>query len=267
MKDQEYFLITGVIRKHLQIDLDFYKPGQMQRRLAAFVERQGGSKVQDFCNRLESDGELQEKLKTYLTINVTEFFRDANQFSALRSTVLPEIIQNARAPKIWSAGSSRGNEAFSVAIYMDQIKPGLNYTLVGTDIDESSIEISRNGGPYPDAEVKNAPGDVKKRYFEERENGWYVSSDVVRKAKFSKLNLLSDKFERGFDLIMCRNVVIYFSDEAKHKLNQKFIAALKPGGVLFVGGTETILNPREFGLERFASSLYRKVAVESKAAA
>lgn len=267
MNDEEYGLISKVIKTLLAIDLSFYKPGQMQRRLTAFVERYGKCTVPEFCTKLKSDPEMQELLRTYLTINVTEFFRDATQFDALRTTVLPEIIKKSPTPKIWSAGSSRGNEAYSVAMYMDQIKPGLNYTLVGTDIDEGSIQISKNGGPYPDAEVKNAPVASRQKYFEKRDTGWYVKPEVVKKAKFSKLDLLSDRFERYFDLIMCRNVVIYFSDEAKKTLNEKFAASLKPGGVLFVGGTETILNPKVFGLERFASSLYHKVAEPQSAAA
>lgn len=267
MNDEEYKLISEAIKTQLDIDLSFYKPGQMQRRLAAFVERHGKSTVADFCETLRDDLEVQELLRTYLTINVTEFFRDAGQFDALRTTVLPEIIKNTATPKIWSAGSSRGNEAYSVAMYMDQIKPGLNYTLIGTDIDEGSMTISKNGGPYPDAEVAHAPALAKQKYFEKRDAGWYVKPEIVKKAKFSKLNLLSDRFERNFDLIMCRNVVIYFSDEAKLALNEKFIDALKLGGVLFVGGTETILNPKMFGLERFATSLYRKVAEQQRAAA
>ena len=267
MNDKEFAVVKVAIKSLLNIDLDFYKPAQMQRRITAFVERHGGGSIDDFCKRLQSDEEMKESLRTYLTINVTEFFRDSQQFDTLRTMVLPEAIKNSAAPKIWSAGSSRGNEAYSVAIYLDQLKPGLNYSLIGTDIDEGSMKISRNGGPYPEAELQNASDSVKQRYFEHRDDGWYVKSDVVRKAKFSKLNLLADRFERNFDLVMCRNVVIYFNDEAKEVLNQKFVESLKPGGVLFVGGTETILNSSAFGLERFAPSLYRKVAASQRAAA
>lgn len=267
MNDAEFVLVKKTIRSLLKIDLDFYKPAQMQRRIAAFIERHGGGTVEEFCTRIQSDSETTETLRTYLTINVTEFFRDARQFDMLRTTVLPEIIKNSSAPKIWSAGSSRGNEAYSVAIYMDQLKPGLNFSLIGTDIDEGSMAISRAGGPYPDGEVQNAPDQVKKRYFEQRDGKWYVNPNIVSKAKFGKLDLLSDRFERSFDLIMCRNVVIYFSDEAKEVLNEKFVSSLKPGGILFVGGTETILNSSAFGLDRIAPSLYRKVAVAQRSAA
>lgn len=267
MNDEEYSAITVTIRRNLDIDLDYYKPGQMRRRLGTFLERHGSTSIGDFCKRLESDSELLEKLRTYLTINVTEFFRDGKQFESLRSLVLPEIIKNSSVPKIWSAGSSRGNEAYSVAMYMDMIKPGLNYSLIGTDIDEGSMAISRNGGPYPDAELRGADEAKRKKYFEQRDDGWYVKPEIVKKAKFSKLDLLTDNFQRGFDLIMCRNVVIYFSDDAKTALNQKFAEALSPNGVLFVGGTETILAPAQFGLERFASSLYKKSAESLSAAA
>lgn len=267
MNDKDYDLIKKAIRTNLDINLDYYKPGQMQRRLESFVERYGNGNVEGFCVKLKQDKVIAETLRNFLTINVTEFFRDSNQFDQLRSIVLPEIIKNTSSPKIWSAGSSRGNEAYSVAIYMDMLKPGQRFTLVGTDIDEGSMAISRNGGPYPENEIKNAPVAVRSKYFEKRDTGWYVKPEIARKAKFSKLNLLSDTFDRAFDLIMCRNVVIYFSEEAKEQLNKKFVAALKPGGVLFVGGTETIPNPKEFGLERFAPSLYRKTAATMRAAA
>ena len=258
MNDQDYELIKDAIDATLKIDLDFYKPGQMQRRLAAFVDRNGGGTVTDFCDLLNSDKPLQEKLRDFLTINVTEFFRDGSQFGTLKTKVLPEIVAHTRAPKIWSAGSSRGNEAYSVAIFLDQINPAVRPTLVGTDIDDRSIAISKAGGPYPENEVKNADPAVLRKYFEKRDDGWYVQKEIVNRVRFSRLNLLSDRFDSGYDLIMCRNVVIYFSDEAKQQLNEKFIAALKPGGVLFVGGTETILNPMALGLERFAPSFYRK---------
>ena len=268
MNDEEYELMKGAVRRTLNINLDYYKQAQMQRRLASFVDRNGGGSISDFCDRLPGDKDMQARLHEFLTINVTEFFRDTNQFQMLKDKVLPEILKKTAMPRIWSAGSSRGNEAYSVAIYLHQTNPGLRFSITGTDIDEKSIAISRAGGPYPDNELKNADASVRKRYFEQRSDGWYVRPVFDRKIQFKHLDLLRDDFESSYDLIICRNVVIYFSDQAKAELNTKFGEALKPDGVLFVGGTETILNPEAYGLSRFAPSYYRKstVAIELKAA-
>ena len=96
--------------------------------------------------------------------------------------------------------------------------------------------------------------------MEQKHDGWYANSEIRSKVKFKKQNLLTDRFDSGFDLVMCRNVVIYFSDEAKNDLNQKFSASLKPDGILFIGGTESILNPKQFGFERESAAFYRKIS-------
>ncbi|MDG0865469.1 CheR family methyltransferase [Candidatus Lucifugimonas marina] len=258
MNDAEYKKVTVTVKKHLDLDLDFYKPNQMMRRLAGFISRVGAKDVNEFCSLIESDADVREKVMNFMTINVTEFFRDTRHFEMLRSTVLPEILRKNPRPKIWSAGSSRGAEAYSVAMMIEDIAPGTKAQIFGSDLDKKIIAQATAGGPYPDAEAKNISPSLRARFMEQKSDGHYVTPEIRSKVKFKEQNLLTDRFDRDFDLIMCRNVVIYFSDEAKHGLNQKFSAALKPDGILFIGGTETILNPRDFGFERDAAAFYRK---------
>jgi chemotaxis protein methyltransferase CheR len=258
LNESEYRQITVAVKKHLSLDLDFYKPNQMIRRLSGFLSRVGAKDVDDFCSLLATDTEVQEKVMGFLTINVTEFFRDTRHFEMLRTTVLPEILKKNPRARIWSAGSSRGAEAYSVAMMIAEIAPNSNVQIFGTDLDEKVIAQANAGGPYPDAEAKNISASLRQRFMEQKPDGHYVNSEIRSKVSFKEQNLLTDKFDRDFDLIMCRNVVIYFSDEAKANLNVKFSAALKPDGILFIGGTETILNPKEFDLEREAAAFYRK---------
>jgi chemotaxis protein methyltransferase CheR len=242
------------------LDLDFYKPNQMMRRLSGYIPRVGATDVAEFCAMLAADADIRAKVMNFMTINVTEFFRDKRHFDMLQTTVLPEILKKNPNPKIWSAGSSRGAEAYSVAMMIEQIKPGTMAKIIGSDLDKNIIAQAQAGGPYPDAEAKNIPTALRHRFMERRDDGHYVNPEMRSKVTFKEQNLLTDMFDREFDLIMCRNVVIYFSDDAKFNLNKKFGASLKSDGVLFIGGTETILNPTEFGLQREAAAFYRKTS-------
>jgi chemotaxis protein methyltransferase CheR len=264
LNESEYKTVKFAIKKHLNLDLDFYKPSQMMRRLAGYIPRIGAANVTEFCGLIATDADVREKVMNFMTINVTEFFRDKRHFDMLQSTVLPGILKKNPRPKIWSAGSSRGAEAYSVAMMIEQIKPGTKAQILGTDIDKKIIAQAKAGGPYPDAEAKNIPAALRHRFMKKQNGGHYVNPEIRSKVTFKEQNLLTDVFDSEFDLIMCRNVVIYFSDDAKFKLNQKFSASLKSDGVLFIGGTETILNPIEFGLDREAAAFYRKTAAASQ---
>ena len=228
------------------------------RRLDGFTSRVGATSIDEFCKRIATDAKVREMVMNFMTINVTEFFRDSRHFDVLRSKVLPEILKKNPRPRIWSAGSSRGAEAYSVAMMIEEIAPGAKAQIFGTDIDVRMIAQARDGGPYPDAEAKNISASLRRKFMEQRDGGYFVVSEIRSKVRFKEQNLLTDRFDQNFDLIMCRNVVIYFSEVAKIELNTKFSNSLKTGGVLFIGGTETILNPHEFGFERDGAAFYRK---------
>jgi chemotaxis protein methyltransferase CheR len=258
MSAQEYEGLKRSVRSLLGVDLDYYKSNQMARRLSGFVEKERVQSVEEFCVRMARDGELRRRLKDFLTINVTEFFRDTRQFETLERDVIPQLARRGGPMRVWSAGCSRGAEGYSIAILLSELRPGVKHTVTGTDLDSKVVEIAKAGGPFSEADLRGVTPQRRRRWFTESPQGAMVKSELLSMTQFHEGDLLKDRFDAGFDLILCRNVVIYFSEEAKLKLYRKFQSSLRDGGYLFIGGTETIFDPGAVGLERVNSSFYRK---------
>jgi chemotaxis protein methyltransferase CheR len=130
--------------------------------------------------------------------------------------------------------------------------------ILATDIDRSALERAQAGGPYSAKEVEKAPPALLSRYFRACDDGYYVIESLRRKVTFCYHNLLAEPFESEFDLIVCRNVVIYFTAEVKHRLYRRFYEALRPGGVLFVGSTEVVSGVADVGFEAAGISFYQR---------
>lgn len=259
MNETEYGLLKKKIRELLNIDVDAYKSQQMRRRLGAFVERQSPGSAFSFCRRLGSDPKQLQALRDMLTINVSEFFRDASQFEILRSTVLPERLRESAELNIWTAACSHGAEPYSVAIMLDELGAGTGHRILATDVDRTILRQATAGGPYRANEVRNVSRSQLLKYFTGEGDDHMVVEQIRERVEFHEHNLLSDPFEGAFSLILCRNVMIYFLTETKQRLFQRFHAALKPGGVLFLGGTESMLGEDAEGFERVSKNFYRKV--------
>lgn len=257
LNDQEYALISRKILKLIGIDLSFYKSQQMRRRLQGLANSQANSIV-EYCALVERDPAALTKLKNFLTINVTEFFRDAEQFNLLKTRVMPELLNRRAHLSVWSAGCSHGGEPYSVAITLKEITGDARHRIVATDIDEQIVEKAKKGGPYLAADLANVAPKLVLKYFRKEPDGFYVIDEIRRMVDFKQQDLLKGRFNSGFDLIMCRNVVIYFSDEAKAKLYSGFYDALTTDGILFIGATETLLEAKDVGLERVHNCFYRK---------
>ena len=166
--------------------------------------------------------------------------------------------------RVWSAGCSHGHEPYSLAITLAEVTGFYRrHYILGTDIDRSALERAQTGGPYTDEEATKVPPPLLDRYFARHPSGnhgdgHYIIESLRRRMSFRYQNLLADPFERGFDLIVCRNVVIYFTAEVKDRLYKRFYEALRPGGVLFVGGTEIISKASDLGFETAGISFYRR---------
>ena len=131
--------------------------------------------------------------------------------------------------------------------------------ILATDIDENVIARAKLG-IYPERSLAEVPNDMKKKYFTQEQNGFYkVADEIKRTVTFKKHNLLADPFDSGFDLIVCRNVLIYFTEEAKITLYDKFSQALKKNGVFFVGSTEQIFNPIKYNFETMDTFFYKRI--------
>lgn len=259
MKDQEYNFIKYKIRQLLNIDLDDYKSTQMQRRLNTYLLRSGHPNWPAFFRTIQDDAEALGKFKDYLTINVSSFFRDAEKFEYLREKILPELLRTRKRLRVWSAGCSLGHEPYSLAILLAEIS-GIyaNHYILATDLDNSALTFAQAGGPYTDDKIANISNNLRQRYFRATPKGYHVTDAIRRKVTFRYHNLLEDPFEDDFDLIICRNVVIYFSAETKNQLYQHFFTALRPGGVFFVGSTEVLPYTAKLGFETVGISFYRR---------
>lgn len=259
MHTAEHALIKREVLRLTGVDLDHYKTAQMQRRLQAYLKRSGHPDWPTFFRALRNDPVALEKFKAYLTINVSSFFRDIERFRHLHQAILPELLRARSKLRVWSAGCSRGQEPYSLAILLAELAgPLRRHYILATDIDRSALEWARAGGPYTAEEVKDVPPSWLQRYFTHRDGAYWVTEELKEKVQFREHNLLSDPYEKDFDLIVCRNVVIYFTAEVKQRLYRRFRDALRPGGVFFVGGTEIVLNARELGLEMVGISFYRR---------
>lgn len=239
------------------IDLNFYKGAQLERRLNAFVVRHGLGDAASLGRALERDPRLLEAFRDFLTINVSEFFRNPDRFEDLRRRFLPELLRRSPSLRVWSAGCSIGAEIYSLAMLLEELTPGRRHHLLATDIDRLVLERARRG-VYTEQEVRSVPEALRRRFFRVIDGSYHLDRKLVDGVEFRSHNLLKDPMPVGMDLIACRNVVIYFTEEAKDRLYRGFFASLRPGGVLFVGGTEMIFNAREIGFAPVAPCFYQK---------
>jgi chemotaxis protein methyltransferase CheR len=259
-----YTEIKTLIKRNLKIDLENYKAGQMQRRLDSWLVRSRSSTWKDYFHVLSVDASELERFRNYLTINVTEFFRDQNRWDIVRDEILPHLIRNAKENyqgdglKLWSAGCSIGAEAYTLAMLMAEVFPRQKYLLLATDLDRGALSIARSHGPYTQEDLHSL-NEIQRQKYISAAAPYYVNESLQKYLRFEEQDLLAGRFDTGFDLIVCRNVVIYFTAEAKDTLYARFSAALRPGGVLFLGGTEIISGAGKFGLQNFGVSFYRKI--------
>lgn len=250
-------VLVAAVRQTLGLQLENYRGRQLERRLTFFRQRHGlGSNV-EVAARLRADTAFRQEFSDFMTINVSEFFRNPERFTDLRERHLPALLGRRQSLKVWSAGCSIGAEIYSVAMLLPELAPGRRHQLLATDIDEASLRRSQ-AGVYQPAEVREVPPPFLQRYFSETPAGWAVAPVIKSQVSFRRHDLLQDPFPEDQDLIVCRNVVIYFTDEAKAQLYRRFQASLRPGGLLFIGATESIFEARAIGLEYVSPCFYTK---------
>lgn len=257
LDERDWGLFKQKLRTKTDIDLDMYKAAQMQRRIGNLMQRQGHTSYAKFFDSIEGDKAAFESFIEYLTINVSEFFRTPDKFSKLETDVIPDLLKKSSKLNIWSAGCSIGAEPYSLAMILKDMTPTTRHRILATDLDIEILAKAKKG-IYSDNELKCISPVRKQKCFTEATGKYIIAEDIRSRIEFKQHNLLKDRFETGFDLILCRNVVIYFTEEAKNKLYREFYKALKPGGILFVGATEAILNFRSMGFESYQPFFYRR---------
>lgn len=256
--NQDYENFVRLMKLKTGIDLSLYKEAQMKRRLTSLFQKKGFQSFQEFFKNLDRDQELLQEFLDRMTINVTEFYRNRSRWEALENKILPRLLEENRSLKIWSSASSTGEETYTISMILSRFMSMPQISILATDIDEGALERARHG-IYAERSLAEMPTEDKKKHFVKDGSVYKISNDIKKTVQFKKMNLLSDPFGSGYHLIICRNVLIYFTEEAKDILYQKFSQALAPGGVLFVGSTEQIFNPGQYGLEVEDTFFYKKV--------
>ena len=258
MDDRDWQAFKAKLKAKTQIDLDLYKEPQMKRRIGNLVTRAEFDAYTTYFDHVAKDKDEFAAFIEYLTINVSEFFRTPEKFNKLETDVIPDLLKRSPTLNIWSAGCSIGAEAYSLAMILKDLTPTKKHRILASDLDIEIIAKAKKG-EYVEGELKALDPKRREKYFTKLSDGRYAISDEIKKCiEFKRHNLLKDPFEKNFDLILCRNVVIYFTEEAKDQLYTNFFAALKPGGILFVGATEAILNFRKMGYTNYQPFFYQR---------
>lgn len=255
----DYSAFKPLVKRKIDVDLNLYKETQMKRRLTSLRNQKGFTNFVSYFKAMEKDKDLLHEFIDRITINVSEFYRNPKRWEVLHQTIFPLIInQHERETLIiWSAACSTGEEPYSVAMMMDTYFPGTNIRIMATDIDEGALEKAK-AGIYQKNALKDLPTILQRKYFSEEKGLYHIDSTIKRMVSFKKHNLLADPYPRNVHLIICRNVLIYFTDEAKDHIYQDFSISLKQNGVLFVGSTEQIFNPAEYNLSLIDTFYYQK---------
>jgi len=240
--------LKELLMREKGFDLEAYKERCILRRIYLKVRSKGFSNLGLYFRTLSRNKEELEELFQYLTINVTEFFRNPSAYQYLRERILPVLMSEGDGNgtvNIWSAGCSSGEEPFSLAILMLKVikdqaidRP---FRVLATDVDESVLAKGKAGLYTRDA-LKNIDGEDIREYFVPEDKGYRVKDSVKRRVTFKASNILADRPGSRQDLIVCRNLLIYFSRANQEKVIASFSREMRPGGYLMLGKAETLVG-------------------------
>jgi len=243
-----------------RIDLSQYKIDQMRRRLTSAAEKAGCKSFAAYAQVIQKDSSELSNFLDRMTINVTELLRNPDHFDQLAKNYLPELIarRGGQPLSIWSAGCSYGAEAYSAAMLLHEIDPQTAHKIKGTDID-LAILAKADRPSFTEADMLNVSPARRTANFHELFGSFQPKIHLKSKVRFAQHDLLLDAYPTNeYDLVMCRNVVIYFNDDAKERIYRGIYNSLRPGGILFVGGTERITDSKGVGFETVKPFFYRK---------
>lgn len=256
MNDYEKFK-KDVLRL-TKIDLNAYKERQMKRRIDTLIMRHKIKSYDEYVAAISSDKKLFDEFVNYLTINVSEFYRNPDQWEILDKEIFPKLIQKfGKNLKIWSAACSTGDEPYSLVMALSRHLPVNQIKIYATDIDKQVLDKARLG-LYNEKSIAAVPDDLKKKFFTKIGPSYQISDEIKKQVEFKEHDLLADAYPQDCHMIVCRNVLIYFTDEAKDDIYAKFNKSLVKQGVLFIGSTEQIINYSELGYTRAKSFFYEK---------
>ena len=254
----DYEKFKGSVLAMTGIDLSAYKENQMKRRINTLIDKHKISGYEEFVSSLKTDKSLFEEFINYLTINVSEFYRNTDQWDRMDKVFIPEMIEKFGTNlKIWSAACSTGDEPYSLVMALSRHIPLNQIKILATDLDKQVIASAKTG-LYIEKSLAGVPKDLREKYFTKVGGSYQISNEIKSRVEFKEHNLLKDPYPTGCNFVVCRNVLIYFTEEAKDEIFMKFGQSLVDGGIFFIGSTEQIMNHRKYGFERRSSFYYEK---------
>lgn len=271
LTDDDFRTIASIVYDESGIVLKDHKKNMVYSRLARRLRELRLTSFGEYCALLQGGDGVAEMgvFINAITTNLTKFFRESHHFDHLAQQALPEALADAahtgrRRLRIWSAGCSSGEEPYSIAMTLAEHFPQLSNwdaRILATDLDTNMVARA-SAGQYTASSLDEMPVSLRNRYFATTsEDGRNVASDALRRLiAFKQLNLLRTWPMKGpFDVIFCRNVMIYFDSETKSGLVRRFAEMLKPNGFLYIGHSETLLDKQtDFSL--CGRTIYRKSA-------
>ena len=254
----DFTALCELVRQLCAVDLLQYKRNQMERRVRTWTERRGTPNLEEYGKILRKQPEELDAFLDRVTINVSHLWRHEDQFEVLRKNILPELAGRRRL-KIWSAGSSYGAEAYTIAAVARETIPNVPVDIVGTDLDKRMVARGREGY-FTVEDARTSPKAVLTKHFEPRtDGGWQAKPELKRMVRFENGDLLRMAVPTArYDVVFCRNTVIYFTEEVRDALHERLVKALSPGGYLVVGTSERVSDPKGLGLTSPYHFIYQK---------
>ena len=232
----DYEVFKSKIFQMTKIDLSCYKERQMKRRIDALIVKAGIATYDEYVAALRKDPALLEEFVTYLTINVSEFYRNPDQWKVLENEILPYLFERfGNDIRIWSAACSTGDEPYTLVMLLAKFIPLNRIHILATDLDKQVLEKAQIG-LYDEKSLKGLPKELYQKAFYTGGGKSYQIHDEIKKCvEFKQHNLLKDSYPSGCDMIVCRNVMIYFTEDAKKSIYHKFNQALNEDWHAFRG--------------------------------
>ena len=266
--DKEYTFLLDKIMRNTNIDFSEYRPQLLKRRVRHRLHAAGCSNYWDYVALLNKDLREYDRLIETLTIKESYFFRDTKVFDILKNEITPQIVSQKQAEgagmiRAWSCGTAHGQEAYSIAILLREALGSsiedFDVRILATDIDKDALEKAPWGSYDRRALRKMAP-HLRFKYFTRFQDGYVISDRVRVLVSFERHNIVSGIPKRGMDLVLCRNLLIYFERELQEKVLRNLHSALNPGGFLVLGMTETLPEQirEQFEMVSLTERIYRK---------
>lgn len=256
LNQQDYIQFLDRIFRKTGLNLNHYKEKQMKRRIDTLVQKHEKETYEQYYDYIDKNPAAFEEFTDKVTINVSEFFRNPERWEVLKTIIVPLLQENNKGKlKIWSAACSTGQEPYSVSMLLTEL--GINHEILATDLDKKVLNKAKQG-IYDFKELMGI-SNLYHKYLTKSPDNFKITDAIKKNITFKDHNLLTSEYPKDFDLILCRNVMIYFKEDVKGQIYQNFNNSLKDNSVLFVGSTEQIFFPQKIGFKSIQTFFYQKI--------